>query len=58
MQFYLDQQDGTSQKLTEAEAREHMSDYQIGEAIAAKRADPQELVSYMTVGGFIRVEIE
>jgi hypothetical protein len=30
-----------------------MSEYNIQEAIAAKQADPQEEVSYMTVGGFI-----
>ena len=58
MQFYLDRQDGTSKRLTEEEVREHMSEYQIGEAIAAKLVDPAEKVSYMTVGGFIRIELE
>ena len=57
MQFYFDGKDGTSKKLTMAEAKEHLSTYQITEAIAAKRADPQEEVSYMTVGGFIRIEL-
>ena len=57
MRFYLDKADGTSKRLTKAEVREHMSEYQITEATEAKRADPQELVSYMTVGGYIRVEI-
>lgn len=57
MQFYFDSKDGTSKKLTEEEAREHLSTCQIADAIAAKRAEPAEEVSYMTVGGFIRVEI-
>lgn len=56
MQFYFDGADGTSRKLTEEEANEHLSKYQITEAIEAKRADPAEEVSYMTVGGFIRLE--
>lgn len=58
MKFYFDKQDGTSQELTDEEVREHMSEYNIREAIAAKKADPLEEVSYMTVGGFIRVEVE
>lgn len=57
MKFYFDSKDGKSKKLTEAEAREHLSACQIAEAIAAKRADPAEEVSYMTVGGFIRIEL-
>lgn len=58
MQFYYHGKDGISKKLTMAEVSEHMSAYQITEAIEAKRADPQEEVSYMTVGGIISVEIE
>lgn len=34
-----------------------MSEYNIYEATEAKKADPLEEVSYMTVGGFIRVEL-
>ncbi len=56
MKFYFDKQDGTSQELTMDEVREHMSEYNIKEAIEAKKADPLEEVSYMTVGGFIRVD--
>ena len=58
MQFYFDGADGTSRKLTEEEAREHLSNYQMTEAKEAKQADPQEEVSYMTVGGIIRVEFQ
>ena len=57
MKFYFDKHDGTSQELTPDELREHMSEYNIKEAIEAKKADPLEEVSYMTVGGFIRVEL-
>ena len=57
MQFYFAGADGTSRKLTEEEAREHLSNYQMTEAIEAKLADPAEEVSYMTVGGYIIVEI-
>jgi hypothetical protein len=56
MKFYFDKQDGTSQELTMDEVRKHMSEYNIKEAIEAKKADPLEEVSYMTVGGFIRVD--
>lgn len=56
MKFYFDKQDGTNQELTMDEVREHMSEYNIKEAIEAKKADPLEEVSYMTVGGFIRVD--
>ena len=56
MKFYFDKQDGTSKLLTMEEVREHMSEYNIREAIEAKQADPQEEVVYMTVGGYIRVE--
>lgn len=57
MRFYLDLKDGTSKELTDAELREHLSAGQIVEAIDAKLADPAEEVSYMTVGGIIRVEL-
>lgn len=58
MQFYFNGEDGISKKLTMAEVSEHLSKCQITEAIEAKRADPQEEVSYMTVGGIIRVDID
>lgn len=57
MKFYFYGKDGVSKKLTTAEVREHLSECQIAEAIEAKQADPLEEVSYMTVGGFIRIEI-
>ena len=56
MKFYFQTADGTRREMTIDEVREHMSTYQIGEAIAAKKADPMEEVSYMTVGGFIVVD--
>ena len=57
MKFIFDGYDGTSKELTMDELREHMSEYNIKEATEAKKADPLEEVIYMTVGGFIRVEI-
>lgn len=56
MKFYYDKKDGTSKELTMEEVREHMSEYQIKEGIEAKQTDPCEEVSYMTVGGYIRIE--
>ena len=58
MQFYFNGKDGTSKKITKTEAREHLSETQIADAIAAKQADPAEEVSYMTVGGFISVDFK
>lgn len=57
MKFYYDKKDGTSQELTTEEVREHMSEYQIAEGIEAKQTDPCEEVRYMTVGGYIRIEL-
>ena len=57
MKFYFDKHDGTSKELSMDELREHMSEYNIHEAKEAKKRDPLEEVSYMTVGGFIRVEL-
>lgn len=57
MRFYFVSRDGaTRRELTDEELREHMSEYQIGEALEAKRNDPDEEVSYMTVGGYIIVD--
>lgn len=56
MKFYFQDYQGNRKELTEDEVREHMSAYQITEAVEAKQADPLEEVSYMTVGGFIVVE--
>lgn len=57
MRFYFDGYDGTSKELSMDEVREHMSEYNIKEATEAKKSYPLEQVSYMTVGGFIRVEL-
>ena len=56
MKFYFQDREGNRRELTMDEVREHMSAYQITEAIEAKRADPCEEVSYMTVGGYIIVD--
>lgn len=56
MKFYFQDTQGNRRELSWEELREHMSEYQIEEAAEAKRADPLEEVSYMTVGGFIVVE--
>lgn len=56
MKFYFQNRQGERRELTEDEVREHMSEYQIGEAIQAKKTDPCEEVSYMTVGGYIIVD--
>lgn len=39
--------------MTMDEVHQHLSEGQIREAIEAKQADPNEEVSYMTVGGYI-----
>ena len=57
MKFYHQDKQGNRRELSQEEVLEHMTPYQIREAIEAKRADPQEEVSYMTVGGFIVVEL-
>ena len=56
MKFYYQDKNGARRELSPEEVREHMSEYQIQEAIEAKQADPLEEVSYMTIGGFIIVE--
>lgn len=57
MKFYFDKANGETKRLTEKEVQQHLSKYQISEAKQAKKADPNEEVSYMTVGGYIRVEL-
>ena len=56
MKFYFQDNHGNRRELTMDEVHEHMSEYQIGEALDAKRSDPNEEVSYMTVGGYIVVD--
>lgn len=56
MKFYFVTKDGNRRRMKMSEVREHMGEYQIQEAKAAKRADPNEEVSYMTIGGYITVD--
>ena len=56
MKFYFQDMQGNRRELSDDELREHMSEYNIREAVEAKRTDPLEEVSYMTVGGFIILE--
>lgn len=56
MKFYFQNWKGYRTELTMREVREHMSDFQVQEAVEAKRADPLEEVSYLTVGGRIILE--
>lgn len=57
MKFYFQDEQGDRRELSSEELREHMSEYQIAEALQAKQADPLEEVSYMTVGGFIVLDV-
>ena len=57
IKFYLRDHDGNRKEMTDEEVRYHMSDYNILEAVQAKLEDPNEEVSFMTVGGFIVVEL-
>ena len=58
MKFYYQDKQGNRRDLSQEEVLEHMTPYQIREAIEAKQADPLEEVSYMTVGGFIILEMD
>jgi|GEM_PF-955091 len=58
MKFYFQDYAGNRRDLSADELREHMSEYNIREAVEAKQADPKEEVSYMTVGGFIICEMD
>lgn len=58
MKFYFDQQDGTTKELTYAELTEHMSYYQIDDAIDTKIQRPDVELTYRTVGGRIRFELD
>ena len=57
MKFYYRDKNGHHRELSPEKLREHMSEYQIQEAIAAKKADPLEEVAYMTIGGFVICEL-
>ena len=58
MKFYFQDYDGNRRELTDAELREHMSEYNIFEAIKSNRGDPDKEVCYMTVGGFVICEMD
>lgn len=53
MKYYFQNRNGFRKQITMDEVKEHLSAAQIMDAIDAKREDPNEEVSYMTVGGFI-----
>ena len=40
MKFYFDKKDGTTKELNYEEVREHLSHYQVDEAIEAKKSRP------------------
>lgn len=54
--FYDRIQNGESREMQMDEVQQHLSQTQISEGIEAKKADPLEEVSYMTVGGFIVID--
>lgn len=58
MRFYFDKQDGTTEELTYEELTEHMSYYQIDDAIDEKIQRPDMELIYETVGGRIRFELD
>lgn len=58
MKFYFDKQDGTTKELTYEELNEHMSFYQIEDAIDGKIQRPDMELTYATVGGRIRFELD
>lgn len=51
--YFVDKSGNNRRKLTDDELHQHLSECQIEEAIEAKKEEPYEEVSYMTVGGFI-----
>ena len=57
MKFYLANNEGKKKRISKSEALEHLSDFQMSEGIEAKKADPNEEVSYMTVGGHIIIDL-
>jgi hypothetical protein len=56
MKYYFIDRQGNSRKLTAKEVRERLTPDQQLEAIEAKRQDPLEEVSFMTIGGRIVCE--
>ena len=56
MKFYFYGKNGCHREMTDEEVHQHLTTGQIEDSINAKKADPLEEVSYMTVGGFIVVD--
>lgn len=54
--FYDRIRNGKAQEMSTEEVHQHLTQNQIDDAIEAKKADPLEEVSYMTVGGYIVVD--
>lgn len=58
MKFYFYPNNNSKpRRMKMSEVREHLSEPSIVEAKEAKRNDPLEEVSYLTVGGVIVVEL-
>lgn len=56
MKFYFYDRNGKSREMQMDEVQQHLSQSQIDEGIEAKKADPLEEVSYMTIGGYIVID--
>lgn len=56
MKFYFYDRNGKSREMQMDEVQQHLSQSQIDEGIDAKKTDPLEEVSYMTVGGYIVID--
>lgn len=54
--FYDRIRNGSPREMKMNEVQEHLSPAQIDAAIAAKKEDPNEEVSYMTRGGYIVID--
>lgn len=54
--FYDRIRNGSAREMEIVEVRQHLSPTQIEAAIAAKKEDPNEEVSYMTRGGYIVID--
>ena len=54
--FYDRIRNGKAREMQMEEVQQHLSQSQIDEGIDAKKTDPLEGVSYMTVGGYIVID--
>ena len=55
--FFYPDDNGEPHRMDMSEVREHLSKLQIKDVRDAKRADPEEDVRYLTIGGVIVVEL-